>query len=48
MNKKFLYQFNQIPDDHLIMMLMTNPLVFKGLCMYLSLELQLEKEKNST
>jgi hypothetical protein len=46
MNQNFLSQFNQIPDEQLIQIYMMNPLLFKGLCLYLSIELQAEKEKN--
>jgi hypothetical protein len=46
MNQSFLYQFNQIPDEHLVQICMMNPLMFKGLCFYLAIELQVEKEKN--
>ena len=44
MNQSFLHQFNQIPDEHLIQICMMNPLMFKGLCFYLAIELQVEKE----
>ena len=45
MNQSFIQQFNQIPDEHLIQIHMMNPRMFKGLCFYLALELQAEKEK---
>ena len=47
MNQNFLSQFNQIPDEQLIQIYMMNPLLFKGLCVYLSIELQKEKEKQT-